>query len=161
MEIVDNTLRPVDRWFANYGADHVNTTNQWLHVFCVPLIFWSIMVMLWCVPVPGTWFRAGTWAALSMFAVWMFYWRLSKPLAFGALVFFMIISWSSRFLYPQMGAKNFLLMGISVFVVAWVGQFVGHKIEGRKPSFFTDLTYLLIGPAWVLAKLFKKLGIPY
>ena len=52
-------------------------------------------------------------------------------------------------------------MGISVFVVAWVGQFVGHKIEGRKPSFFTDLTYLLIGPAWVLAKLFKKLGIPY
>ena len=135
--------------------------NQWIHVFCVPLIFWSIMVMLWCVPVPGTWFRAGTWAALSMFAVWMFSWRLSKPLAFGALVFFMIISWSSRFLYPQMGAKNFLLMGISVFVVAWVGQFVGHKIEGRKPSFFTDLTYLLIGPAWVLAKLFKKLGIPY
>lgn len=161
MEIVDTSLRPIDRWFRNYGADHENRTNQWIHVFCVPLIFWSIMVMIWCIPVPGTWFRAGTWAALGMFAVWMFYWRLSKPLALGALVFFMMISWSSRWLYPQMGLRNFFLMGVVVFVVAWIGQFIGHKLEGRKPSFFTDLTYLLIGPLWVLAKLFKKLGIRY
>jgi uncharacterized membrane protein YGL010W len=42
-----------------------------------------------------------------------------------------------------------------IFVVAWVGQFYGHHIEGKKPSFLKDLQFLLIGPAWVLEKLSK------
>lgn len=50
---------------------------------------------------------------------------------------------------------------MTVFVVAWIAQFIGHKFEGRKPSFLTDLVYLLIGPAWVLAKLYRKLGWKY
>jgi uncharacterized membrane protein YGL010W len=48
-----------------------------------------------------------------------------------------------------------------VFVVAWVGQFIGHHIEGRRPSFFTDLVYLMIGPVWVLAKAYRKASLAY
>ena len=50
---------------------------------------------------------------------------------------------------------------IAVFVIAWIAQFIGHKHEGRKPSFLTDLTYLLIGPAWVVAKVLRKMGIAW
>ena len=63
--------------------------------------------------------------------------------------------------HDTLGTTSLLYLAIGVFVVAWIGQFVGHKIEGRKPSFLTDLTYLLIGPAWVLAKLYRKLGWAY
>ena len=49
-------------------------------------------------------------------------------------------------------------LAIGVFVVAWIGQFIGHKIEGRRPSFLTDLVYLLVGPLWTLSKLYKRLG---
>jgi uncharacterized membrane protein YGL010W len=48
---------------------------------------------------------------------------------------------------------------VGLFVIAWIGQFVGHHIEGKKPSFFKDLQFLLIGPAWCLDALYKKVGI--
>jgi len=153
--------RPIDRWFASYSGDHRNDTNQWIHVVCVPLILWSVVALLWCIPVPGTWFRAGAWAAFAMFLAWAFYNRASPRLGFGMLAVFIAIAWFTRWLHATLGTQQLLLVAIGVFVIAWIGQFVGHKIEGRKPSFLTDLTYLLIGPAWVLAKAYRKLGLTY
>lgn len=153
--------RPIDRWFTNYSGDHRNGSNQLIHVICVPAILWSVIALLWCIPSPGTWFRAGLWAGLAMFAAWMFYYRASKKLGLGMLAVFVVLGWLTRWLHDSLGTTNLLTLAIGVFVVAWIGQFVGHKIEGRKPSFLTDLTYLLIGPAWVLAKLYRKLRWSY
>ena len=153
--------RPIDRWFANYSGDHRNARNQLIHVVCVPAILWSVIALLWCIPSPGTWFRAGLWAGLAMFAAWAFYYRASRKLGLGMLVVFVLLGWLTRWLHDSLGTTNLLYLAVGVFVVAWIGQFVGHRIEGRKPSFFTDLTYLLIGPAWVLAKLYRKLGWSY
>ena len=153
--------RPIDRWFASYSGDHRNPTNQWIHVLCVPAILWSVIALLWCIPSPGTWFRAGFWAGIAMFAAWMFYYRASRRLGLGMLVTFVLLGWLTRWLHDGVGTMNLLWLAVAVFVVAWIGQFVGHRIEGRKPSFLTDLTYLLIGPAWVLAKLYRKLGWAY
>lgn len=153
--------RPIDRWFASYSGDHRNARNQLIHVVCVPAILWSVIALLWCIPSPGTWFRPGLWAGLAMFAAWMFYYRASKKLGLGMLVVFVLLGWLTRWLHDGLGTTNLLILAAGVFVVAWIGQFVGHKIEGRKPSFLTDLTYLLIGPAWVLVKLYRRLGWSY
>ena len=155
------TQRPIDRWFASYSGDHRNETNQLIHVICVPAILWSVIALLWCLPSPGTLFTQGLWAALAMFGAWMFYYRASKPLGFGMLAMFVLMSFLTRWLHDTLGTTSLLYLAIGVFVVAWVGQFVGHKIEGRKPSFLTDLTYLLIGPAWVVAKGLRKLGVAW
>lgn len=155
------TQRDVDRWFASYSGDHRNDTNQWIHVFAVPAILWSVIALLWCIPVFGTWLQSGIWAALAMFAAWMFYNKMSRPLGLGMLAIFIALSWLTRWLYAQLGVSGLLSAAVAVFVVAWIAQFVGHKIEGRKPSFLTDITYLLIGPAWVLAKLYRRLGWKY
>ena len=157
----DTATRPIDRWFASYSGDHRNARNQLIHVFCVPAILWSVIALLWCIPSPGTWFRAGLWAGLAMFAAWMFYYRASKKLGLGMLAAFVLMGWLTRWLHDGLGTTNLLILAAGVFVVAWIGQFVGHKIEGRKPSFLTDLTYLLIGPAWVLVKLYRRLGWSY
>ena len=77
------------------------------------------------------------------------------------LVVFVALSWITRWLHDAIGTQALLELSAGVFVVAWIAQFVGHRIEGRKPSFLTDLTYLLIGPAWVLAKLYRRLGWSY
>lgn len=153
--------RPIDHWFARYSDDHRNATNQLLHVICVPAILWSVIALLWCLPAPGTWFRPGLWAALAMFGAWMFYYRASHPLGFGMLATFVLMSFLTRWLYDRLGPTTLLYLAVGVFVVSWIGQFAGHRIEGRKPSFLTDLTYLLIGPAWVLAKLYRRLGVAY
>lgn len=153
--------RPIDRWFASYSGDHRNATNQWIHVFCVPAIAWSVVALLWCVPPPGTWFKPGFWAALAMFAATLFYYRASRPLGLGMLAMFALMALVTGALFQALGRMPLLWLAVAVFVVAWIGQFVGHKIEGRKPSFLTDLTYLLIGPAWVVAKLYRRLGVAY
>jgi uncharacterized membrane protein YGL010W len=77
------------------------------------------------------------------------------------LVVFVLMAWLTRWLHEALGTTQLLYLAIAVFVLAWIAQFVGHKLEGRKPSFLTDLTYLLIGPAWVLAKLYRRLGWRY
>ncbi len=65
----------------------------------------------------------------------------------------------TEFAYRALGPHVLLLTAIGVFVVAWVGQFIGHAIEGRRPSFLTDLAYLLVGPAWLMDKLLRRVGI--
>ncbi len=153
--------RPVDRWFDSYSADHRNETNQRIHVFAVPAILWTVIALLWCIPVFGTWMKSGVWAALAMFSAWMYYNKMSRPLGLGMLAIFIAMAWLTRWLQAALGIGGLFWLALGVFVLAWIAQFIGHKIEGRKPSFLTDLTYLLIGPAWVLAKLYRKLGWKY
>ncbi|MEO7478904.1 MAG: Mpo1-like protein [Lysobacteraceae bacterium] len=154
-------MTPLKTWFDNYSADHRNETNQRIHVWCVPAILWSVVAMLWCIPVPSTMGRPGLWAGLAIAAASIFYWQLSHRLEFGMLLVFVAFGLSAELLRLRFGEPVLFYIGLTVFVIAWIGQFVGHKIEGRKPSFLTDLSYLLIGPLWVLAKLYRKLGISY
>ena len=153
--------RPIDRWFASYSGDHRNRTNQRIHVVAVPAIAWSVIALLWSIPTPGTLFQPGVWAAIAMFAAWLFYYRASRRLGAGMAASFVLLGWLTHVLYQRLGAGDLLWLALAVFVLAWIAQFIGHKIEGKKPSFLTDLTYLLIGPAWVLAKLYRRLGWSY
>ena len=160
MHATADDMRPIDRWFDSYSGDHRNATNQRIHVVAVPAILWSVIALLWCIPVPpGGWFKPGIFAALAMVAASAYYLRASRVLGYGMLAVFVAMSVLTWFLQATYGTRTLLVLAIAVFVVAWIAQFVGHKIEGRKPSFLTDLTYLLIGPAWVLAKLYRVLGL--
>lgn len=158
---MNTTARPIDRWFDSYSGDHRNHTNQLIHVVCVPAILWTVIALLWCIPAPAPMLRPGVWAGLAMLAAALFYLRQSRRLGIGMALVFFVCGVVTRLLHDALGTRDLALLAVAVFVVAWIGQFVGHKIEGRKPSFLTDLTYLLIGPAWVLAKLYRRLGLGY
>jgi len=153
--------RPIDRWFASYADDHRHPLNQAIHVVAVPAIAWSVVALLWCIPVFGTLAKTGIWAALAMFFAWSYYYRLSRPLGLGMLAVFFVFGCLCRLFEMRLGLTVLLWTAAAMFAVAWIAQFVGHRIEGRRPSFFTDLTYLLIGPIWVLAKGYRKMGWKY
>ena len=161
MDIDGTPERPIDRWFARYAGDHRNATNVAIHWLAVPAILWSVVALLWCIPVQGSWFRAGLWAALAMFLAWMFYYRASRALGLGMLAVFVALSWLTRWLHDTLGTQALAWTALGVFAVAWVAQFIGHKVEGRRPSFLTDLVYLLVGPAWLLSKVYRRLGWRY
>lgn len=156
-----DTRREVERWLGHYSEDHRNPTNILIHWICVPLILWTVIALLWTVPVPASIGRAGLWAGVAMFSAMMFYLRLSRALAFGMLAAFVVLGLITEGLYRVLGPTNLLWLAIAVFVVAWIAQFVGHRIEGKRPSFLTDMAYLLIGPAWIVAKIMRKLGLAY
>nr|WP_313227561.1 Mpo1-like protein [Stenotrophomonas pavanii] len=161
MQTSTQLARPIDRYFASYSDDHRNVINQRIHVVAVPAILWSVVALLWCLPPLITWFQYGIWSALAMFSAWCFYNKLSRPLGIGMLIQFFVFGCLCRLLEAEIGLQGLRWLAGGVFVVAWIAQFIGHKFEGRKPSFLTDLTYLLIGPAWVMAKLYRKLDWRY
>lgn len=145
----------IQTWLDDYGASHRNRTNKVLHWFCVPIIVWCVIGLLWCLPDPGV-----NWANLVVLAALIYYALLSIPLALGALPVLAAMLWS----VAQLGALgSSVLLGVSaaLFVIAWIGQFIGHAIEGKRPSFLKDIQFLLIGPLWLLADLYRRLGIRY
>lgn len=148
------------RLLAEYSADHQHPFNRLMHSICVPLIFASLIALLWAIPFPArlapglTWLNFGT---LALAAVTVYYLKLAPRLGVGmllaALVLVPLVALAADLPWPLW------LTALAVFVVAWIGQFVGHYVEGRRPSFFRDLRFLLIGPLWVLAKLYATIGI--
>lgn len=156
-----STLHTVHDWLASYSDDHRHPLNQTIHALCVPAILWSVIAFLWVVPVPIALGRPGFWAGASMFFALTFYLKLSRVLGLAMLVWFILLGMVTEALHRLMGVQNLFWLALSVFALAWAGQFIGHWIEGRRPSFFTDLAYLLIGPAWLAAKLLRRLNIAY
>lgn len=152
-----------DQWFEEYGECHQDSTNKLLHWVCIPAIVFSLIAMLWSVPVPNVilagapWFN---WSYVLLLLSSAFYLRLSFSLGIGMLLFWGVIV-GGIILCQRAGIQNLPRMALVVFVVAWIGQFVGHKIEGKKPAFVDDLKFLLIGPLWLLGFIYRRLGIPY
>jgi len=151
-------MRTMQSWLDGYSADHRNSTNQVIHWICVPPIVWSVVALLWTIPVPATLARPGTWAVAVMVLAFYWYWKHSRPLAAALLFAFALLGLFTNVLFSVLGTTSLRWLAVGVFVVAWIGQFIGHKLEGRRPSFLTDLSYLLIGPAWLMAKLLRKMG---
>ena len=155
-------MRTIQSWLDEYGESHRNPVNKRIHWACVPLIMLSVLGMLWTVPVPT--FFSGlnpylNWATLLTLLSIIYYFTLSVRLAAGMLLvsFVMILILEALAHLPW----ALLWTSLFIFVGAWIGQFIGHKIEGRKPSFFKDLQFLLIGPIWLLADAYKRFGFTY
>lgn len=153
-------MKSLDQWLDAYAESHQNTTNKAIHYICVPAIFLSIVGLLMSIPtifiermLPFDNIFIENWATVVLIPIIIFYLRLSVSMAFKIVLFYMICviinGWIT--LYAE-GWKVSLL----IFTIAWIGQFYGHKIEGKKPSFLEDIQFLLIGPAWILNNLFKK-----
>jgi len=155
-------MRSVADWFGEYGASHANPTNKLLHWVCVPVIVLSIMGLLWSIPVPEAFAAVSpwlNWATLAALLALIYYLALSVRLAIGiALSFVLMFA-----ILNALDSLPFPLWATSVvlFVVAWIGQFIGHAVEGKRPSFFKDLQFLMIGPLWLLGFVYRRLGIAY
>jgi uncharacterized membrane protein YGL010W len=150
-------MRSADEWFDDYGQSHQNATNKLIHWICVPLIFWSVMALIWSIPSP----MAGlNWAVLAALLAQFYYVMLSPKLSVG-IGLFMVLSLLICQAVDDTGSYALWQVALAVFVLAWIGQFIGHKIEGEKPSFFKDLQFLLIGPAWLMGFIYKRLSLSY
>ena len=153
-------MKTQQQWFNEYAESHQNITNQAIHYICVPAIFFSIVGMLMSISSNSIveLFKLNdpiieNWAAIVLLILMVFYFRLSMS-TFIKMFVFSIICLIGNY-YLSMVLPLFYTSFI-IFVIAWIGQFYGHKLEGKKPSFFKDLQFLLIGPAWVFEKLSNK-----
>ncbi|MCB1553594.1 MAG: DUF962 domain-containing protein [Xanthomonadales bacterium] len=146
-EALGREVRQVDRLIGHYAESHRHPSNVLIHWICVPIIVWCTLTLFWVI---HPYLAAGA-SALAI----VYYARLSLPFTL-VMAAFAVACLASLTVLPHAG-----WIALALFVVTWVFQFIGHKIEGKKPSFFEDLQYLLVGPIFLLAKLFRRLGLPY
>ena len=154
-------MRTAEEWFSSYSRDHQNSTNRGIHWVCVPSILWAVIAALWTIPVPQALGVPGLFSCLAMAAALVFYFRLSRSLGLVMFAVFILLGALSNALFGALGPARLLAVAVAVFVVAWVGQFIGHIFEGKRPSFLTDLSYLMVGPAWLVSKLMRRAGVAY
>jgi len=155
-------MKDIQTWLDLYGESHQNKTNKLIHWVCVPSIFFCVLALFSLIEIPilEQWLpiELSNFASVVVFLGLLFYLRLSFAMFLG-IALFTGLCFQGIFLLNETELK--LEISLLVFIVAWIGQFIGHKIEGQKPSFFDDLKFLLIGPAWLIAFIYQKLGIKY
>ena len=135
-------MKTVQEWLAEYNESHLNPTNKMIHWICVPAILFTIIGILMHVSALLT--------ALLLVLSLIFYARLDLVLAIAMTA---VLAMMSTLVLILPVGKPFYF---ALFVMAWIGQFYGHKIEGKKPSFFKDVQFLLIGPIWCMDALLGK-----
>lgn len=159
-------MRSLDTWFDEYAVSHQNPINKLIHWICVPSIFFSIVAIVSAIPheslqnlVPDYLNWAANWAGVLIVFVMVFYFRLSITMGIAMTAFSILCLIGAE-------ALTFIPLpvwatALIIFATAWVGQFIGHHIEGKKPSFLKDLQFLLIGPAWLMGFVFRAVGLRY
>lgn len=147
-------MRTIDSLLSEYAESHQKKLNIAIHYICVPLIFFSLIGLLAAIPMPNSITNAlpvsvlpyAHFGTVVIVLGLIYYFRLSTVLFIGMLIFSAIV----LFLINLIASLNFAplwLIMLVIFVVAWIGQFIGHNHEGKKPSFIKDLQFLMIGPA--------------
>lgn len=140
--------RRIDALLHHYGLSHVHPTNEAIHMVAIPAIMLSLT---------GLMFALHPALALVFFAASMVYyarlsWRFTGCMLLLSSVMLAVVD--------ALDTRGVLVpVSVLVFVVAWIFQFIGHRIEGKKPSFFEDVQYLWVGPLFVLSKGFLRLGV--
>ncbi|MGY0040411.1 Mpo1 family 2-hydroxy fatty acid dioxygenase [Pedobacter sp. NJ-S-72] len=161
--------KEVDILFDTYSESHQNPSNELIHWICVPLIVFSLLGLVWSIPFPylgflGKYDGFVNWASFLIAFSGYYYYRLSPVLSYMMI----LLIFAAAFIIVQQlekwalaGGPALWLVCVVIFVLSWVGQFIGHKIEGKKPSFLQDVKFLLIGPIWLLHFICLKVGLKY
>jgi len=157
-------MRKIDLLFAEYAASHQNKTNKAIHWICVPLIFWTIIGFISLIPAPHFCISLfGCISIASLIAITLvsvYYFNLSWRISIF-MIFIMLLLEHLTYAINIYFGRNSWIVYLTVFIITWIFQFIGHKIEGKKPSFVKDLQFLMIGPIWLLHFVLKKMGLKY
>ena len=157
-------MRKIEQLFTEYAESHQNQTNKLIHWICVPLIFWSILGFISLIPAPHFCFQyfgcISIASVVAILAVTIFYFRLSWRIGLIMIFIMLLMEHFVYFINIKFEQQSWIFF-LGVFVLSWIGQFYGHKIEGKKPSFLKDVQFLLIGPIWLLQFILKKLKLKY
>ena len=156
----------INQLLNEYGESHQNETNKMVHWICVPAIVLSLLGLIWNIPVPAALsqihfgFIPLNCAVLFILFAMIYYFSLSVNLGIGMIVVIALLG-TAGFLVASLVPLPLWATCLIIFSLAWIGQFWGHKIEGKKPSFLKDVQFLLIGPLWLLSFIYRRLGIRY
>ncbi|MEK6805849.1 MAG: Mpo1-like protein [Pseudomonadota bacterium] len=149
-------MKSFNNWLQDYEQRHRNPVNRTLNWICLPQTAFAIWLGLKCIPLGNDLFNVATVAALG---TWLLYFRLSRPLAFG-MVMVLCALYAGVIAVEALAGRYAPWLALAIFAEAWISQLIGRDVEGARPTLVEDLRFLLIGPLWLLADVYRGLGWP-
>ncbi|MEE9125632.1 MAG: Mpo1-like protein [Planctomycetota bacterium] len=153
-------MRRIDWLLTQYAKSHQDPVNKLIHWFCITLIFFSVIGLAWTIQFPCADNPFLNWGTVAMIPIAAYYLFLSRTLAVGMILLMCAFCICAHLLNTYVSTPLWLISTV-IFIVSWVFQFIGHMVEGQKPSFLTDVRYLLVGPAWLMHSFYRRVGLPY
>jgi|SRR5690606_328230 len=155
-------MRETDRWLSDYGDSHRNISSPAIYWPAVLALVPGITGMLWSLPTPAAFSEISpllNWGSAFLMASLVYYFIISLPLAIGMLPFILAVATLGLLL----AEAEVSIAGISLglVVVSLAGLYFGHHASGGIRSVLRDIQLMMIGPIWLLSRVYRRLGVPF
>ncbi|MDJ0938359.1 MAG: DUF962 domain-containing protein [Woeseiaceae bacterium] len=152
-------------WLERYENNHQDLTWPLIYWAAVPMVVVGAVGVLWNLPVPEEFYAISpllNWGSAFLMASAVYYFIISLPLAIGLLPFVLGIA----FIQQWLQASGFSPMRVAIgFTIAGIiGLWLGHRNRSGIDALrhlVEDLQTIMIGPAWLLSVIYRRLRIPY
>lgn len=155
-------MTETDGWLRRFEETHRNLSNPAIYWAAVPVVVVGTVGLLWALPVPDEFFEISpllNWGTAFLMAAAVYYFIISVSLAIGMLPFVIGVAGIHMWLV----ASDYPLFRVSLglLVAGIIGLWLGHRGENGLRAVLQDLQYMMIGPAWLLSVLYRRIGIPF
>ncbi|RXH02316.1 DUF962 domain-containing protein [Bradyrhizobium vignae] len=146
------------RQLAVYVEYHRDPRNTAMHVVGILLLFTGAVLPLTLVKLPLLGFNVSLAVILAL-PVLIYWLLLDAALGLGILAVSVVLFSVAATIAAQVSTASMWAIFATLVVLGLAAQAIGHKVfEGREASLFTFPSHLLLGPMFVMAKLFIALG---
>ena len=151
-----------DGWLERYARNHDNLTYPLIYWAAVPMVVLGTVGLLWLLPTPDEFHAISpllNWGSTFLMATTVYYFIISLPLAIGLLPFMLGVAACQMWL----GQSEFSPLRVSagLLVAGTIGLWLGHRNKRGLAPVLRDLQMMMIGPAWLLSVLYRRIGIPF
>jgi uncharacterized membrane protein YGL010W len=146
------------RQLADYVEYHRDPWNCAMHVFGIVFLFLAAVLPLSLWPVTVFGFQTSA-AAIAVIPVIIYWFLLDFALGAAILAAAIVLLWLAAAIASHATTTGLWSLTAILSVVGVASQIIGHRVfERRQPALVDNPTHLLLGPMFVMAKLFIALG---
>jgi len=155
-------MNETDGWLRQYEETHGDLTNPVAYWAAVPMVVLGTVGLLWSLPIPDAFFEISplmNWGTAFLMATAVYYFIISVSLAIGMLPF--VVGIAGINMWMEGSDFSLLRMSIGTLLAGIIGLWLGHRHQTGIRPVLHDLQFMMIGPAWLLSVLYKRMGIPF
>ena len=155
-------MTETDGWLKRYEETHTDLTYPAVYWASVPMVVLGIVGLLWTLPIPDEFFEISpllNWGTAFLMATTVYYFIISVSLAIGMLPF--VVGVAGVEMWLAQSEYSPFQVSIGLLVAGIIGLWMGHRNEAGLRPVLQDLQLMMIGPAWILSVLYRRIGIPF
>jgi len=155
-------MSETDIWLTRYESHHNNLTWPWVYWASVPMVVVGTVGALWNLPIPEEFYEISpllNWGSVFLMAAAVYYFIISLSLAIGLLPF--VVGVASLQVWLEQSDFSPPKVAAGLMAAGIIGLWLGHRNENGLRALVEDLQTIMIGPAWLLSVIYRRIGIPF